>query len=138
MEKVRIGIVGLGRLGMRHAENLAFRVRGARLEAACALEPDRVAHVRATGACREGTRGSRTCWRTRELDAVFIASSSGEHCRQIEQALDAGFHVFCEKPLGISLEECMRRRTPWRVIPTGSSCWASCAATMPPIAAQRS
>ena len=38
----RIGMVGLGRLGMKHAENLAVRVGGARLEAVCALEPDRV------------------------------------------------------------------------------------------------
>jgi len=41
------------------------------------------------------------------LDAIFIASSSGEHCRQIEVALDAGFHVFSEKPLGLTLEECI-------------------------------
>jgi myo-inositol 2-dehydrogenase/D-chiro-inositol 1-dehydrogenase len=33
-EPVRVGIVGLGRLGRRHAENLAFRVAGARLVAA--------------------------------------------------------------------------------------------------------
>ena len=43
-----------------------------------------------------------------ELDAILIASSSAAHCRQIEQALDAGFHVFCEKPLGVTLEECLQ------------------------------
>ena len=43
MDKVRIGVVGLGRLGIRHAENLAVRTPGARLAAVCALEPERVA-----------------------------------------------------------------------------------------------
>jgi myo-inositol 2-dehydrogenase/D-chiro-inositol 1-dehydrogenase len=104
--QVRVGIVGLGRLGMRHAENLAFRIAGARLEAACALEPERVEKV-----CREwgvprGYGRFEDMLQDRELDAIFIASSSGEHCRQIGAALDAGFHVFSEKPLGISLEEC--------------------------------
>ena len=106
MNPVRIGIVGLGRLGMKHAENLAVRVVGARLEAACALEPDRVEH-----ACREwgvprGYGRFEDLLADKQLDAIFIASSSAEHCRQIEAALDAGFHVFCEKPLGVSLEEC--------------------------------
>ena len=32
---VRVGVVGLGRLGKRHAENLAYRVPGAVLVAAC-------------------------------------------------------------------------------------------------------
>ena len=32
---VKVGIAGLGRMGRRHAENLAFRVRGAELVAAC-------------------------------------------------------------------------------------------------------
>jgi myo-inositol 2-dehydrogenase/D-chiro-inositol 1-dehydrogenase len=105
MEKVRIGIVGLGRLGMKHAENLAFRVPGARLEAACALEPDRVDQVRSWGVPRGYTR-FEALLEDKGLDAIFIASSSGEHCRQVVAALDAGCHVFCEKPLGITLPEC--------------------------------
>lgn len=43
-----------------------------------------------------------------ELDAVAIVSPSGEHCWQIEAALDAGKHVFSEKPLGVTMEQCLR------------------------------
>ena len=105
MEEVRVGIVGLGRLGMKHAENLAFRVPGARLEAACALEPERVRQVQDWGVPRGYTRFEDLI-ADNGLDAVLIASSSAEHCRQVSAALDAGRHVFCEKPLGVSLEEC--------------------------------
>lgn len=106
LNDVRLGIVGLGRLGMKHAENLAFRVVGARLEAACALEPDRVEKVRREWGVPRGYARFEDMLADRDLDAIFIASSSGEHCRQIGAALDAGFHVFSEKPLGISMEEC--------------------------------
>ena len=43
-----------------------------------------------------------------ELDAVAIVSPSGEHCWQIEAALDAGKHVFSEKPLGVTMEQCLQ------------------------------
>ena len=107
MDKVRIGIVGLGRLGSRHAENLAVRTPGAVLAAVCALEPARVAKAREDWGVR-GYARFEDMLEDRGLDALFIASSSGSHCRQIEQALGAGFHVFCEKPLGITIEECLR------------------------------
>lgn len=41
------------------------------------------------------------------MDAVAIISTSSEHCRQIAAALDAGKHVFSEKPLGVDLEQCL-------------------------------
>jgi len=108
MKKVRVGMVGLGRLGMKHAENIAVRTAGAELAAVCALEPDRVRHAQETWGVTKGYASFEGMLENRELDAIFIASSSGEHCRQIGQALEAGFHVFCEKPLGISLEECLQ------------------------------
>jgi len=45
-----------------------------------------------------------------EVDWVFIGSWNAFHARQAVAALDAGKHVFCEKPLAISLEECLAIR----------------------------
>ena len=38
IKEVKVGIVGLGRLGSVHAENLAFKIPGCKLVAACSLE----------------------------------------------------------------------------------------------------
>lgn len=35
-----------------------------------------------------------------DLDAVVIATPSGQHYEQVMDALDRGYHVFCQKPLG--------------------------------------
>jgi len=123
MKKVRLGIVGLGRLGMKHAENIAVRVGGAELTAVCALEPERVKHAEDSWGSR-GYASFEDMLADGELDAVFIASSSSEHCRQIRQALDAGYHVFSEKPLGVTIEECLEaenavERHPERVFMLG-------------------
>ncbi|MEM7383403.1 MAG: Gfo/Idh/MocA family oxidoreductase, partial [Verrucomicrobiota bacterium] len=43
-----------------------------------------------------------------ELDAVAIVSPSGFHVDHMILALEAGLHIFCEKPLGLDLESCRR------------------------------
>lgn len=106
MKKLRIGIAGLGRMGKVHAQNLAGRIPGAELTAACS----RIEGVREFALETLGVKFFYTDFREMlanpEIDAVVIATSSAEHCAQIEAALDAGKHVFCEKPLGVNLEQC--------------------------------
>lgn len=41
-----------------------------------------------------------------DIDAVWIASSSVYHAPQMLAALDRGLHVFTEKPMGVTLDEC--------------------------------
>ena len=41
MNKVKVGVVGLGRLGKVHAQNLRYKIPGAELTAACSIVPDR-------------------------------------------------------------------------------------------------
>ena len=46
MANLRVGIIGLGRLGSRHARHLAFEISGEYLVAACALDDDQLAWAR--------------------------------------------------------------------------------------------
>ncbi len=54
--------------------------------------------------------GAVACTTEEELlhsacDVVYVASPVSEHCRQVTRAAELGKHVFCEKPLGLSVEE---------------------------------
>jgi myo-inositol 2-dehydrogenase / D-chiro-inositol 1-dehydrogenase len=103
---IKIGIVGLGRLGKRHAENAAARVPHLDLRAVCSVIPEEVDEFCRQWEIPEGYTDFDEMIQKGNLDAVIIASSSGAHCTQIEKALTAGLHVFCEKPLGVNLDEC--------------------------------
>jgi myo-inositol 2-dehydrogenase/D-chiro-inositol 1-dehydrogenase len=104
---VNVGIAGLGRLGKRHAENLAQRIPGAKLVAACSPEaPEREWATKALGvpATYADIAGLLA---HPGLDAVFLVTPNTVHPGQIIAALKAGKHVFCEKPLSLDLDECL-------------------------------
>jgi myo-inositol 2-dehydrogenase/D-chiro-inositol 1-dehydrogenase len=106
MKKVKVGIVGLGRLGMDHARNIAFNIPNAQLFAACSVMQHEVDYVQNNWGVPHGYTDYQEMLKNKEIDAIAIISPSPEHCWQIEAALDAGFHVFTEKPLGVTIEEC--------------------------------
>jgi myo-inositol 2-dehydrogenase/D-chiro-inositol 1-dehydrogenase len=103
--KVHFGTVGLGRLGKVHAENIAYNVRNAELVAACSIVEEELVHARENLGIANTYLNYEDMLKNETLDAVFICSSSGLHCTQIQQALEAGFHVFSEKPMGITVDE---------------------------------
>ena len=105
MAKLKVAIIGAGRIGRVHAENLAFRIPEA--------EPVAVADVIAEAAERcaadfripRAVKDYHQLLEDREIDAVVICSSTDTHAEIIEAAAAAGKHIFCEKPLALSLEE---------------------------------
>lgn len=106
MKKVKIGIAGLGRLGKVHAGNLAFKIPNAELTAACSIMPAELDYAREELGITDVYLDYREMLAKADINAVAIITTSGEHCWQIEAALDAGKHVFSDKPLGVTVEEC--------------------------------
>ncbi|GAV14224.1 Gfo/Idh/MocA family oxidoreductase [Paenibacillus sp. chi10] len=107
-KQISVGLVGLGRLGRQHADNLAHRIPNCKLMAVCSVIPEEVEEAQQELNVPYGYTNYEDMLRNQELDAIFIASPSSYHCEQIEQALEAGFHVFSEKPLGLYMEEALR------------------------------
>lgn len=103
--KIRFGTVGLGRLGKVHAENIAFNVRNAELVAACSVVDAETAYAKEKLGVKYTYASYEEMLKNKELDAIFICSPSDLHCQQIQQALEAGFHVFSEKPMGTTIDE---------------------------------
>ncbi len=105
---VRIGMVGLGRMGRRHAENLALRVPGASIIAACSPIADELTWARDALGVPRTYADYEALLADRDVDAVWIVTPNSLHPVQIIAALRAGKHVFCEKPLSLDLDECLQ------------------------------
>jgi len=105
-----MAVVGVGRMGLTHAENLARRVRGVRLLAVTTSDPERAAEARRVS----GEPGLavypdlEAVLASEELDAICVASSTSAHADNVVTCAQAGVHVFCEKPLALTLEDCDR------------------------------
>ncbi|WP_233802395.1 Gfo/Idh/MocA family oxidoreductase [Paraburkholderia sp. HP33-1] len=107
-QRLRLGVVGLGRLGKRHAENLAYRVPGATLAAACSPLADELAWARDALPEPRLYADYADLLADPHVDAVWLVTPSSLHAQQIVDALQAGKHVFCEKPLSLDVAECER------------------------------
>ncbi len=106
MRKLRIGIAGLGRLGKVHAGNIAYKIPNAELGAACSIVPSELDFAKSELGVADVYSDFRDMLAKADIDAVCIVTTSSEHCWQIEAALDAGKHVFSEKPLGVDVAQC--------------------------------
>ena len=107
-ENVRVGIVGLGRLGRRHAENLAFRIAGAQLVAAASpIEAERAWAAAALNGVTTYP-GLDELLAHPGLDAVWLVTPTSLHADQVIASITAGKHVFCEKPLALEPSDCDR------------------------------
>ena len=103
---IKIGAIGLGRLGYQHAFNLRFSIPGVELVALCDMNEEKlVTTAKAWGVPHTYTDFDAMI-QNQELDAIAITSPSHLHTVQIAQALEQGLHVFSEKPLGTTVEEC--------------------------------
>ena len=106
MRKLKIGSVGLGRLGEQHADNIAQKITGAELTALCDMDEKKLNDVADRLGVKQRFTRFNEMIKLEELDAVVIVSPSGLHPEQITAALKAGKHVFSEKPLGVTINEC--------------------------------
>lgn len=102
LRRARLGVAGLGRIGLLHAANLAARVTSADLIRV--VDADE-ALARSTGE-RLGVDWSTTyedLLGDADLDGIVVATPTPLHVEMVERAAAAGKHVFCEKPISLDL-----------------------------------
>ena len=105
MRKLGIGVVGVGEMGKRHAENLRRNVPQARLIAIADVSAERARQV-ATELEIERSYGSlEAMLENKEIEAVLIATPDKFHAEAVGLAARAGKDVLCEKPLALNLPD---------------------------------
>lgn len=99
----RVVLVGAGRFGALHGR--VWQEAGAELVGVCDLDPDRLLEVAdRLGVGERGTDAAAMIARSRP-DVVVVASDERSHAELALVALEAGAHVFVEKPLATSAAE---------------------------------
>lgn len=102
---IKVGIIGLGRLGKEHAYNLAFNVQNCELYAACSIFEEELEYAKKELNITKTYKDYQDMLEDKEVEAIFIVSPSGLHCEQIQLAMEHGKHVFSEKPIGLDITE---------------------------------
>lgn len=103
MEKVRIGIIGFGGMGTSHAKNLvAGKIANAELTAVCDIKADRLQVAKENyGEKVKLFDHADTFFRSKDFDAVIVATPHYDHPGLAIQSLNSGYHTLVEKPAGV-------------------------------------
>lgn len=101
--KINIGVIGTGRIGRLHAENLKYRVPEANLVAVSDVVAEAAEKVASDLGVQRVYADPRYILDDRDIEAVLICSSTDTHAPLIEQAAEAGKQIFCEKPIALDL-----------------------------------
>ena len=108
MKKIKLAISGLGRLGAMQAENLAYRIPGCKLIAACDPDTAKLQWAKEHLGVDHTYTNFTTLCKQEDIDGIFIVSPTALHGEHIIGALQSGKHVFCEKPLAMTIRECVQ------------------------------
>lgn len=104
MDQPRVGFIGCG----RHAQaNIypATKLAGAKIVAVCARHLDRAEATAKEFHAERAYDSYLEMLRREKLDAVFVITDERQQARIVTEVLQAGFHVFVEKPLGLNERE---------------------------------
>lgn len=100
---VNVGLIGAGRIGRVHAENLAYRIPAVNLSAVADVFVDSAKKVAADFQIPVVTANPQEIFDNPDIDAIVICSSTDTHAEFISAAATAGKHIFCEKPIALDL-----------------------------------
>ena len=101
---LRFGVIGAGRIGKLHAQNLTTQIPG--VEVAAIADVDlKAAHTLAEQLhIPVAVEDYHALLSDRSIDAVAVCSSTDTHAKIIAEAAQARKHIFCEKPIALDLE----------------------------------
>ena len=104
-KKFSVGVIGAGRIGKLHIENLLRKVSDVNLKIVADVKVDDQLRKWADEmGIPKLTMDPNEIFTNPEIDAVVIASSTDTHAKFIQEAAKAKKHIFCEKPIDVDID----------------------------------
>ena len=102
MREIGVGVIGLGHNGLAHCENYLKHPR-CKLVAVCDVDQNRLKYAMD----KFGVKGYKDyeILNDKDIQAISVNTSDDHHREPFEMALEAGHHVFVEKPMANTLED---------------------------------
>ncbi|HLU24160.1 MAG TPA: Gfo/Idh/MocA family oxidoreductase [Longimicrobiales bacterium] len=128
LERVRIGMVGVGHQGISHVRNF-LAIEGAEIVAICDIVPEKVARASAMvveaghpqpKAFDRGPEDYRRMCQEMDLDLVFTCTPWELHAPVCVEAMENGKHAATEVPMAVTIEEC------WQLVETSERTGRHC------------
>jgi len=105
--KLKLGILGTGRIGRLHVENILIHFNNY-AEIKVIYDPllqEDNSWAKLLGILEKYTNDLNVVFTDKDIDAVIICSTTDTHVEYIERALEFNKHIFCEKPISQNLEK---------------------------------
>jgi len=103
--KVKLAVIGTGRMGSVHTRNLVRLIPEADLVAVCDIRLEVAQAVADELGIRRVVKDYHALLDDKEIEAILIASSTDTHDFIMKDVAAAGKHIFCEKPLALELDK---------------------------------
>ncbi len=106
-EKCRLGVIGPGSRGRFL---MSFLVQNPKVDivALCDIYQPSIDEALKLAPKAKVYGDYRELLENNNIDAILVATPLSSHCKIVMDAFDAGKHVFCEKTIGFTMEECFR------------------------------
>ena len=103
MKKIILGVIGAGRIGKLHTENILHNINYVEIKTISDLYADKIKDWAYGLGIKNVCADYREILNDPEIDAVMICSSTDTHSQITIEAARAGKHIFCEKPIDYDL-----------------------------------
>lgn len=101
--KLKFGIIGCGRIAQRHAEHIN---NVGTLVSVCDVIKERADQLAKTYNAASYTSVDEMLTAHSDINVIAVCSPNGLHAEHSIKSLKAGFHVLCEKPMALSVQDC--------------------------------
>lgn len=108
--RLRVGVLGCGQIAQAAHFESCTKARNVDLYAICDVATDLVEHMAAIHQPARTYSSYDAMLADPDLEAVIIATSDAFHVSASIEALNAGKHVLCEKPIAVGVEEVEKLR----------------------------